>query len=132
MKKHIIITTLGSFLTIFFLILYLTTVDYNKEWGEFSANETYVINLVIGITILITGIYSIYKTKNNQSTYNTYLFGFGVVSLILAFIPLGNMFEQIANKESIYLILENLIMSIVGFFVLIYIVISYLDNKKRK
>lgn len=128
MKKAIITTGLGVFLTCFYLGLYISSLTFDSG---ISAEASYVIALVIGVTIFVTGLVAIFKTKKNESTFNTYILGFGIVALFFAFVPLGNMFDQIASKEATEVIVKSFILFGIGAFSLAYIVVLYLENKRK-
>ena len=128
MKKAIITTGLGVFLTCFYLGLYISSLTFDSG---ISAESSYVIALVIGVTIFVTGLVAIFKTKKNESTFNTYILGFGIVALFFAFVPLGNMFDQIASKEATEVIVKSFILFGIGAFSLAYIVVLYLENKRK-
>lgn len=128
MKKAIITTGLGVFLTCFYLGLYISSLAFDSG---ISAEASYVIALVIGVTIFVTGLVAILKTKKNESTFNTYILGFGIVALFFAFVPLGNMFDQIASKEATEVIVKSFILFGIGAFSLAYIVVLYLENKRK-
>lgn len=133
MKKSIFLTVFGSFITILYVVLFILSFEYySDEYGtDISFNEDYMTLLIVGLILLGMGIISIVLSYKNKSQYELFLYGLGVIGLIMCFCPLGEMFRAIAKDKSTSTIMEYFLWAVFGGFIIAYDVIYYIDNKNK-
>ena len=133
MKKGILMTLFGAFVFIYYLVLTIQSYSYyGDEWGkDLSVNQDLLVKTFVGLILLICGIVAIIKTKKNQDTFTTYNTSICLVGIIMCIYPLGLMFKMINKHKSGNIIVDYLIWSIFGAFILAYGIICYIDHKKK-
>lgn len=134
MKKSIWLTAFGSFITILYLVLFIKSYEYySDEYGtDISFDEDMLTLLIVGVIVLAIGIISIVYFKKEKSMYEVNLYGYGTIGLIMTFKPLGEMFRAIAKDKALTTIVDYLLWSFVGMFIIARVVIYYLDNHKKE
>lgn len=105
----------------------------NDGWGtDISFDMDSVVLLLCGMALLVYGLYSIYAYKKAKSTEYLYYGCFGVISVLMAFYPLGVFFKAMAKKKPF---LENqnyLYIGLLGIMMVIYLLCHYLSTTKNK
>lgn len=131
--KNIMIIVIASLLCIVSLIYFIQSYSfYSDEWGtDISIDSDYLVLFLCSICILVYGIYSLVAYKKNISTKNVYFGCFGVASVLIGFYPLGIFFKSLAKEVSYKDCQGYLYIGIIGLAVIIYLVFSYIENKKN-
>ena len=133
MKKSILITSFGIFFTLVSLIYYVLSISVYE--GGFDAYEDMITYIMTGIILLIYGIISILYTKKNKNTYEISLVSFGLIGIINTCCPLKPLFKifyklaENAEGYTFLMALDYIVWSLMGIFILIWVIISYKDHK---
>ena len=133
MKKGILMTLFGAFVFIYYLVLTIQSFYYeNDGYGKtLEMDQDLVVKTLVGLVLLICGIIVLIKIKKNQNTFATYNTSIIVVGILMSIYPLGLMFKMISKKKSGNVIVDYLIWTIFGAFILAYGIISYIDYRKK-
>lgn len=133
MKRNLLTLIFGVFTTIYFLVLFIQSYSkYNDGWGtDISFDYDIFIKLLCALIILTVGVVSVYKSYKNSDSKFEYACGISLIGFITTLYPLGLMFKSIAKKKPNDTIVDYLIWSIFGAFILAYGIIRYIDYKKN-
>lgn len=132
MKKSILITVFGGFITIISIVYYILSISSYE--GGFEADEDMLTYIMTGIIILILGIISLLNNKK-KNLYEIGLLSFALIGIINFCCPLKPLFKiiyKLVEKEEGYTFLmafDYIVWSILGLFILIYVIISYKEYK---
>lgn len=133
MKRNLLTLIFGVFTTIYFLVLFIQSYSkYNDGWGtDISFDYDIFIKFLCALIILTVGVVSVYKSYKNSDSKFEYSCGISLIGFITTLYPLGLMFKSIAKKKPNDTIVDYLIWSIFGAFILAYGIIRYIDYKKN-
>ena len=133
MKKAILMTLFGTFVFVYYLVLSLQSFSkYDDGWGtDISMDMDLLVKMFVGLILLICGIIAIIKNRKKENTFKTYNISINLVGALMCIYPLGLMFKQINKHKSGSVIVDYLIWSIFGAFILAYGIICYIENKKK-
>lgn len=124
----LIILAIGLF--VYSLIMYIKSYSfYQDEYGtDISFNSDYLVLLIVAIVWVYYFIYSFVKGKD-QFRFN--LLG-GLSTFTLSFYALGVALKAINKQEELNAYLNYLVFGGISLFLLVYFILSYLENKRSK
>ncbi len=99
---------------------------------DISFNMDYVVFLLCGIAMLCYSIYSVigyYKNKNLKMAYYS---AFGVISVLLAFYPLGVFFKAMSKHKPFLEYQEYLYIGILGIGLIAYLLFQFLSDQQTE
>ena len=133
MKKGILMTLFGLFVFIYYLVLMIQSFEYyNDGYGkDISVDQDIMVKMFVGLVLLICGIVVLVKIKKKQDTFNTYNYSIILVGMLMSVYPLGMMFRSMNKHKSGSVIVDYLIWTIFGAFILAYGIICFIEHKKK-
>lgn len=129
----LMITIVGILFAIISIIYMIQSYSYySDEWGtDISFDEDSIVMLLISVVLIVYGLYSNYAYNKNISTINAYHLSFGTISLLLSFYPIGQFIKGLAKEKPFKEVQDYLYFGIVGLVLLTYIIISYINTRKK-
>ena len=133
MKKGILMTLFGTFVFIYYLVLTIQSFYYeNDGYGKtIEFDQDLLVKTIAGLTLLVCGIVVLIKLKKRQETSTTYHSSIIVLGLLMSVYPLGMMFKAMNKHKSGSVIVDYLLWSICGAFILAFGIISAYEKKEK-
>ncbi len=132
--KRGLVAFMGLSIMIIAIVMFaLSFGSYDDGYGtDISFDMDFVILFICGIALLVYGIYTIYAYHKNLSTKLAYYGAFGIISVLIAFYPLGVFFKAISKGKPYLENQEYLYAGILGLIMIAFLIFSYISDQKRK
>lgn len=140
LAKNITLIVIGALCFIFSLVGFIQSYAYYDDgFGvDISFDNDYFVMMIVSLILIIYSTYILYMDKKCRPlNKNAYYASCGLIGVISACYPLGVFFKALTkalskNQEFDYIANQTyLYISIIGIAITLYVLFSYLSNKKK-